>query len=166
MRHHHSSKRIALCSHRTKNKSKPSVGTCLTLYQVKEDFDSPVIVAPGSIHDGVKPFLVLCRVRKADPEEYQKWWDALMNSTWRNNDWRINHALTWFKVRKVPRIAFDLFLAGWEHSAILLLLDLGIYLRDVTMDGANPKKMMNSVTKKLEEIFGVKYKRVDGSTHL
>jgi hypothetical protein len=55
------------------------------------------------------------RDRKANPEEYQKWWDEFMDATWRNNDWRINHALTWFKVRKVPRLGFDLCLAGWEH---------------------------------------------------
>jgi hypothetical protein len=46
---------------------------------------------------------------------------------------------------------------------ILLLLDLGVLLRDVTMDVANPKKMMNDKAQALAGIIGVRYKRVDGS---
>ena len=87
------------------------------------------------------------RKRKNDPVAFERWHEALMNATWRNNDWILNRTNSWYKVRLVPSVDFTLIVAGWEPRHISLILCLGIKLDTISLDHRNPTGLKHVLDK-------------------
>ena len=85
------------------------------------------------------------RKRKADPVLYKRWLDALLDATWRNNNWIVNRSNSWYKVRLVPTVKFKLIVAGWEPRAISLLLALGVHFSSLRVDHRNPEALARDI---------------------